>query len=248
MDQNRFEELKEAYALNSLSEEERQEFERYLSENPSERAEVDELSSIAALLALAPQEEEPPAKLRRDLMSRVRSEASGDGAVADAGRGASRTGRASGARGGWIQRLFGARGIATAAAAALLIGLAVWNISLQSEVRDLRDFQMSSYKLQSSGEAEAAQGQVVKIGDQGAMLVAADLPKLPADKTYEMWSIKDKTPRPCGLFEAGSGVAIEGIDGPISGAEQFAVTVEPKGGSDQPTTEPIAVADLTSGA
>ena len=45
----RFDDLKEAYALGALSEEEHQEVEEYLSRHPELRAEVDELRSVANL-------------------------------------------------------------------------------------------------------------------------------------------------------------------------------------------------------
>lgn len=240
MSRERFEELKEAYALDALSEQERREFKTYLADNPSERAEVDELSSIAALLALAPPEQEPPPALRRSLMSQVRSEAESSGAAV------SGAGRES--RSGWARRLFGARGLATAAAAAALLGLVVWNVALQSEMRDMRDFQMSAYELQGSGEAETVRGEVVRIGEQDAMLVATDLPELPEGKAYEMWTIDEGEPKPSGVFDAGEGPAIKALEQPISGAETFAITVEPEGGSEQPTSNPIVVADLTSSA
>jgi anti-sigma-K factor RskA len=255
MDPQRFDELKEAYALNALSQEEREEFERHLSENPSEQAELDELLGVANLLALAPQEKEPSAGLRKGLMSQVRAEAKASGSSEAAS--AAGHERSRGSRGGWASRLFGARGIATAAVAAALVGLLVWNVSLQSEMQNLRDLQaeaqeprdtqMSAYDLSGSGEATSVKGEVVRIGDQGAMMVATDLPSLPEGKTYEMWSIDEEKPESCGVFEAGDGPAIQPIDQSISGAETFAITVEPEGGSEQPTTDPIVLADLTSG-
>jgi anti-sigma factor RsiW len=45
----RFDDLKEAYALGALSEEERQEVEDYLITHPELRAEVDDLRSVANL-------------------------------------------------------------------------------------------------------------------------------------------------------------------------------------------------------
>jgi anti-sigma-K factor RskA len=245
MDPRHFEELKEAYALNSLSEEERQAFERYLSENPSEQPEVEELSSIASLLALAPREQEPPDGLRESVMSQVRSEASESG---ETNREAVASGSTREHRGGWTRRLFGVRGVATVAAAAAIVGLAIWNVSLQSEVRDLNDTTMSSFELQGSGQAESVQGEVLRLGEDRAMLVATNLPELPEGKTYEMWSIDEGTPEPRGVFGAEEGPAIQSIQGPISGAETFEITVEPEGGSEQPTTEPIITADLQAGA
>lgn len=241
MDQGRFEDLKEAYALDTLPEEERLEFERYLSDNPSAQAEVEGLSSVASLLALAPPEQKQPARLRRSLMSQVRSEARESGSAYTAGS-------CHGSREGWAKRLFGPRGLGAVAVAAALIGLLVWNVSLQSEAQNLRDFQMSAYELQGSGEAEAVQGEVVKVDDQGAMLITTDLPDLPEDKTYEMWSIdEDQQAESCGIFKAGDSPAIQTMEQPISEeVDTFAITVEPEGGSEQPTTEPIIEADLTN--
>ena len=70
-ERNRFDDLKEAYALGALSEIEHREFEGYLAAHPELQAEVDDLSSIANLLALAPQEHEPSPELRRNLLSRI---------------------------------------------------------------------------------------------------------------------------------------------------------------------------------
>ena len=50
MDRSRFEELKEAYVLRALPEQERQTFEAYLATHPELQHEVDELASIANLL------------------------------------------------------------------------------------------------------------------------------------------------------------------------------------------------------
>lgn len=238
MSRERFEELKEAYALGAVSEEERLEIEQYLAESPSERADVDELSSIASLLALAPPEQEPSSGLRQSLMSQVRSEA---GASEETASETDHTPRS-----GWVQRLFGARGVVTAAAAAVFIGLAVWNVSLQSEVQDLRSSQqMSAYELQGSGKAKSVRGELVRIGDQRAMLVATDLPELPKGKTYEIWSIDKGQPHSAGVFKPGEGPTIKPIDQTVPDAEKFAITIEPEGGSEQPTTKPIVEADLT---
>lgn len=239
MDDEHLQEMKEAYVLDALSEEERREFEEYLARHPAERTEVDELASIAALLALAPEEQEPPPELRKSLMAQVRSEASSASSTAGAGW----TGRTHRRSGAW--RLSGTRWLTGVAAAAALVGLLVWNVSLQSEVRDLRDFQTSFYELQGSGEASAASGQVVSVGEDRAMLVATDLPELPEGRTYEMWVIDGDEPEPRGTFKPGEGPAIETIGETMAGAETFAITVEPEGGSEQPTTDPIVTADLT---
>ena len=50
---DRFDDLKDVYALGALSESERREFEGYLAAHPELQAEIDELGSVADLLALA---------------------------------------------------------------------------------------------------------------------------------------------------------------------------------------------------
>ena len=237
MSHERFQDLKESYALGALSEEERREVEEYLRENPFARTEIDDLASVASLLALAPEEQEPSERLRKSLLKQVRSEAGSAPA-----EGASRT------AGGWMSRLFGVRGVAAGVAALALAALLIWNVTLQAEVRELRDFQMSAYELQGSGEASGAQGQIVNLDGERAMLVATDLPELPEGQTYEMWTIDEDEPESRGLFKAGEGPSIKAIDQPISGAETFAITVEPEGGSPQPTSDPIVTADLRSRA
>ena len=67
----RFDDLKDAYALGALAEEERREFEGYLEAHPELQAEVDDLASVAGLLAFAPQEYDPPPELRRNLLGRI---------------------------------------------------------------------------------------------------------------------------------------------------------------------------------
>jgi anti-sigma-K factor RskA len=82
----------------------------------------------------------------------------------------------------------------------------------------------------------------------GVLMIASNLPKLDAGKTYEMWLIpKGKNPVPAGLFrldERGGAVHLQA--GPIDVAAMAAVAVslEPESGSAQPTTKPIIVAPV----
>ena len=71
MDQERFEDLKDVGVLGALPEEERLEFEQYLAAHPDLQVEIEELSTIAGLLAFSVRELEPPQELRRRIMSTV---------------------------------------------------------------------------------------------------------------------------------------------------------------------------------
>jgi anti-sigma factor RsiW len=68
MNHERFEDLKEAYVLGALPEEERLSFEDYLAAHPERQVEIDELGAVAGLLALSPQEQQPSPELRSRVM------------------------------------------------------------------------------------------------------------------------------------------------------------------------------------
>jgi anti-sigma-K factor RskA len=232
----RFDDLKEAYALGALSEEERREVEDYLGTHPELRAEVDDLRSVANLLALTPQEYEPSPKLRRDLLSRISSSPGTTPAAAPSPRRAG------------LWRLFGPGGLAAAAVLALVtVGMFVWNAALQNENQTLQgELQgQQTYALEGTGAAQGVQGEVVRLGDERAMLIAEDLPSPPEGETYEAWILREDVPEPAGLFEPDdAGVAAAPIEGSIEDADAVAVTVEPSGGSSSPTSDPLMTASF----
>jgi anti-sigma-K factor RskA len=119
-----------------------------------------------------------------------------------------------------LRRRWVARGLAVAAAAAacIVVGLAV-SLSQSSPPQ-------VSWKL--------------SVGPTGkAVLGVSGLAAAPHGKTYEAWLIPAGQPaRPAGLFSGSTGgVRLRGTV-PRNGA--VAVTVEPAGGSNQPTSKPIA--------
>jgi anti-sigma-K factor RskA len=233
----RFEDLKEAYALGALSEEERREVEEYLQTHPELRAEVDELRSVANLLALSPHEYEPSPKLRRDLLNRISSSPAATPAADP-----------SSTRQAGLRRLFGPGGLAAAAVLALVaLGMFTWNASLQTQNQALQGELegQRTYALQGTGAAQEVRGEVVRLQDARAVLIADDLPFPPEGKTYEAWILRDDVPEPAGLFEPNqTGSAAAPIEGSIEDAEAVAVTVEPAGGSSSPTDDPLITANV----
>jgi anti-sigma factor RsiW len=125
MNHERFEDLKDAYVLDALPEEERHGFEEYLAAHPERQAEIDELGAIAGLLAFAPRERQPPPELRRRVMEVVEAEAE------------PRRVRRPSMFARFVEYV-GARGLALGAAALLVIGLLSWNVLLQGQVHDLQ--------------------------------------------------------------------------------------------------------------
>ncbi len=238
-DRMRFDELAAACALGALVGEERLWFEAYLAEHPELNAEVEELGSIANLLALAPAEQEPPPGLRRSVLERVGAPRE---VVSEAPPRRSR-------REDSTRRLL-RPGMLAAAAAALVavVGLLVWNFSLQDQNGDLREeiAQRRTFEMEGSGLASKSGAEVLLMDKDRAVLVADDLPPAPDGEVYETWIIRDGVPEPAGLFEPSDGNAASPVKGSVEGAEAVAVTLEPDGGSPMPTSDPLLVAPLKS--
>jgi anti-sigma-K factor RskA len=237
MDRERFEDLKDSYVLGALPEEERLEFERYLVAHPELQAEVEDLGAVAGLLALSPREQEPPPELRRRIMATVEAEAA----------------HPDTSRRSWLARLWeavGARDLALAAAAVLAVGLFSWSMLLQGEVRDLQGRVQSLQSqpqgpqmiaLGGAGTKQGARAELVTLEGDRAVLVAENMPPVPKGKTYQIWVIKGDTPKPSGLFEPKGNSIAAVVENPVEGTDAVAVTVEPEGGSKEPTTDPMLV-------
>ena len=240
MNRERFDELKDAFALGALPEEERRELERYLVAHPERRAEIDDLSAVAGLLALSPQEHEPPLELRRSIMRVVEAEAE----------------RPRAESGSWLARMrefLSVRNLALGAAALLVVGLFSWNMVLQGEMQDLQGRVQGlqnqpqdprTVELGGTGTEQGARAKLVTLEDDRVVLVAEDMPPVPEEKTYQIWVIEDDVPKPSGLFEPREDSVAVVVEHPLDEADAVAVTVEPEGGSPKPTTDPMLVAKV----
>lgn len=252
-----FEDLKDAYVLDALPEEERRTFDDYLAAHPERQAEVDELGAVAGLLAFAPHEQEPSPQLRSRVMEVVESEAT------------PRRARREPVLARFWEYL-GARGLALGAAALLVVGLFSWNLLLQGQVDDLHgevqnaqgqvdDLQGKAQDAQARRQVkqsptialegawadQGANAEVASINKDRIILVADNLPSVPDDQTCQIWVIRgDSPPSPSGLFQPDGNMTATPITNSIKKADTIAVTVEPAGGSDQPTTEPVLQAKL----
>ncbi|HET7272233.1 MAG TPA: anti-sigma factor [Rubrobacter sp.] len=233
MNHERFEDLKDAYVLDALPEDERRSFEEYISAHPERQAEIDELGAVAGLLAFSPHEQEPSAELRRRVMDVVEAEAEP--------RRASRRSLFS-----RLGDYVGARSLALGAAALLVIGLLSWNLLLQEQVQDLRSQaqQSKTIELQGSWAEQGTDAQVAYIGKNQVILVAKNMPSVPDDRTCQIWVIHDGVPDPSGLFQPEGNMTAAAITSSIKKADAIAVTVEPAGGSKKPTSDPVLITEL----
>lgn len=83
---------------------------------------------------------------------------------------------------------------------------------------------------------------VYSANEAGVALVGDGLEALDANQTYELWAIDADGARPVGLFSADdSGAVADFLETTEATNVTWGVTVEPAGGSPQPTTDPIFV-------
>jgi hypothetical protein len=124
--------------------------------------------------------------------------------------------------------LFPMTAVAAAAAAVAAVGLGLWANSLRDQVDRQRVVAMEGG------------GRLVVSGEEAA--IVACVGEAPADKTYEAWVIRDRVPRPAGLFRGGCGT-VE-LTRPVEAGDTVAVTIEAAGGTDVPEGEILMSANV----
>ncbi len=77
---------------------------------------------------------------------------------------------------------------------------------------------------------------------QDVAFTVNNLPELPSDKDYQLWAIVDGKPTDMGVMDYEQAVASIVIgDKKVANAQAFAITIEPKGGSEGPTLSNMVV-------
>jgi anti-sigma-K factor RskA len=226
--------LSGAYALDALSEHERHRFEAHLAECDSCAQEVRGLQETAARLAAAVAQPPPPR-----LRDRVLAEAAQVRQLPPSG--------------GWSgpSRGLPTRLLLVAAAACLVIAvvLGVGLVRTQNRLDRVQADQREVSQVLSAGDARTLTARV-RTGGTGTVVISprlnkavvflAGLPALPANRSYELWLMAPGAVRPAGLLTPVSPPAVLNI----GAAARIGLTVEPAGGSAQPTTDPIFLAEL----
>jgi anti-sigma-K factor RskA len=144
-----------------------------------------------------------------------------------------------------------------AAAACLAVAVAVGVIAIRDQQRldQLTAANQAISAVLSAPDARATTARatgggtvtLVSAPSRERVLVASSgLPALPNSKTYELWMMGPAGIRPAGLLrpDATGHVPLRVATVP-GGANRVGLTVEPAGGSAQPTTTPIVVLPLT---
>jgi anti-sigma-K factor RskA len=241
-----------AYALGALTGREKTEFEALLAESEQLRAEVTELMDTAVELGLSVAPVDPGPGMRAQVLASI------DGTpqlapVVEERREATRlepTAAELKARSRWSTPL--ARLAAVAAAIALVVSLGFTvraGIQAQSdmatasrinEIQAAPDYQRESVEIEGGGTATV----VWSVALERAALIVDGLAALPAGSTYELWYIDGGGATAAGTFDVGGdGKRSVVLAGDMDAGDTIGVTVEPAGGSDTPSTDPIIVVE-----
>lgn len=258
-DQRSIDDLAAAYALDALSPAERARFEAEAT--PEALAEAARLADTATLLS--GDSVAPPPGLRASVLDAIAREpqlpaeppVEAPSAVAPAPwdepmsveppRAAVGTGPAERrARARWRPlRTIGA----IAAGSALLLGGVALGTQLGDDSRNEALGAVVSAADAERDEVELADGSsatVVWSADRRQSVILFDgLGSAPEGSTYQAWYIGADGAQSAGTFDASGGITAFLLDGGFTAGAAVGVTVEPDGGSDAPTTDPILVVE-----
>ncbi|MEV7397500.1 anti-sigma factor [Aeromicrobium sp. NPDC092404] len=218
------------YVLDALDAEERNRFEAHLSQCPDCSAELGGLQATATRLAEA-QSQTPPAELRQRLVAAVSSVPQERPIVT-----------ALSGRGGTLRR----RVPQLVAAAALVVGVAGAGGYLVEHDRAAERSEKIAAMTRVLGAPDAdtkalsfPDGGTVRLvtseSRDAAVVVADELPDLDDGKVYQVWLIDGAKAQSQGTFSRSGDMIMEDL----TKVDKVAVTVEPSGGSEKPTTDPI---------
>jgi anti-sigma-K factor RskA len=233
-----------AYALDAVDDAERDRFEHHLHRCQPCSHEVRGLHETAARMAMAVAQA-PPAGLRERVLTA-----------------AARTRQLPPVtdvrplpqpRSKWLPRL--AVGLA-AAGLAVVIALGISLAAARRQLDDARAQQRAVAAVLNSPGVRILTGRtslggtatvLVSRREQKLVFTAAGLPKLPSAKVYQLWLLGPPRTRSAGLLPLPSGGSTAPLlASGLARGDSVGVTVEPAGGSAQPTTTPIVVIPVSS--
>jgi anti-sigma-K factor RskA len=211
-----------AYALGALEPAEAEAFRRHLETCAACREELSALAATADVLPMAAPQYPLPPEVRHRVLEQVRAEprTAGAGIAATARPGRSR----------WVGRP-ALVGVALASIVALAVVGAVLLSGAGNGTRVI---------TATVGHAK------LYVTDGRGQLVVSRLAPARSGHTYQAWLLAaHRSPRPAGLFSVTrTGRARVDLRGDLRGVSAVAVTEEPAGGTQRPTTTPIIVAPL----
>ncbi|WP_405563371.1 anti-sigma factor [Streptomyces phaeochromogenes] len=234
-----------AYALHALSDEESVAFERHLPGCEACAQETAELSATAARLGLAVATAPRPV-LREQVLRRittVRQETPG------------RQPQVLPLQARLRARVLSRWALAACLAAATALGgTAVWQHQRAEDARDqARRTEQAADEVAAVLAAPDARTRAAKLADGAtgtvvvsrsrdkAVFVASGMARPPGGKVYQLWFNDGETMRSAGLMDPHRSDQAVLMQGTVDKASGMGITVEPGGGSKQPTSAPLAL-------
>lgn len=240
--------LSGAYAVDAVDDDERAAFEHHLERCEECQDEVRGLREAAAQMGL-PSEVAPPPGLR-------------DAVLAEAGRVRPLPPQVErppaqapqAAVLPFRRRVLTRTRLALVAAAAVVVtavGVGVtqpWQPDAPAYTAAERVVRADDARSQSLSFDDGSSATVIRSVSEGkAVLETHDMAPPPAGRVFQLWLMDPEgNPAPAGTMSSGGDHELV-LDGDAAEASAVGITVEPEGGSEQPTTEPIAVFDLAEG-
>ncbi|MDM7831839.1 anti-sigma factor [Cellulomonas edaphi] len=242
-----------AYALDAVDDIERRAVERLVASDAEAARELADLQAVAARLGSAVAAEPPPGLRASVLAAVAREERAASATEVPPGatpvvRPVGTTGASPGpAKPRGAQRWW-------SLAAAVVIGAAVPSALLVQQhqrAEDAASQQQALAEILRDPSAVLVHGDVAGGGTATAVLAADDalfsatgLPALADGKVYQLWVVSGDQATSAGVLSADGGT-VRRLADDFSSGDALAMTVEPQGGSAQPTTTPVVVLTQT---
>jgi anti-sigma-K factor RskA len=225
-----------AYALDALSAEERAAYERAIAGSEEARSEATELQDTAVILGLSVAPVDPPAALRARLLAAAAT--TPQQLDVTPGPAAHR------ARARWSRVALAATSVA--ASIALIVGGVALVTSQQPATQDAMMAALKQAPDMHQMQTELATGETVMLRWSpqlaSSAVIVDGMDPAPSDKVYQLWYIDEEGARPAGILSiVDEGKSWYVLDGAMDENDKVGVTVEPMGGSVEPTTDPIVV-------
>ena len=229
-----------AYAADALPPEEREEVERHLAVCPACTEEVAEMR--AALTRMADAAAQPPSPALRERVLAEVGRTSQLPPIVGAGRGRART-----------IRWWAGTPLQIAAAAMLVVALTLGVLLVQRQhqldnqqhlVAQITSVLNDPQRTVTTADlSSGGRGTVVESNGK-AVFLASGLPPVASDHTYQLWVMAPGHATSVGLL--GRGQSAQQLVPAVAPGDTIGVTVEPAGGSKQPTTSPLVTIPIGS--
>ncbi len=259
--------LIDLYALGALEPDEQAIVDAHLEQCPLCRARLDDAQQVVLLLGWTPDQYDPPPELRERTLRRIQQVQRREGspkprwwqrlhAFLPQATSGLRLATAAlvlvalllGVRLMQLQQQLGALQARLADQEQEITMLRAQLAEQQRVVEVLRSPDARLVSMIAQPDAPPARGQMLMSPNSSeAYLVAEALSPLPQDRTYQLWLIADDQPTSVGIFRPNEqGIATVAVQAPrpLDHYQGAGITIEPAGGSSQPTTEPVLLTEF----